>query len=147
MQPREGELHLRFHSDSADDAAALGALGDVLKQRCLSYPRLAAQYQYRALPRLRSRKQPIKPRALGAATGDPARQLPVRPRPVEVIHRDSFVLARPRALDWVLSMASVSLERPHVALGSRPIKALPAGEVEVQLAALPSQACWATLRP
>ena len=51
MQPGEGELHLRLDARDPCDATLRGPLGDVLQQRRLADPRLAAQDLHRALPR------------------------------------------------------------------------------------------------
>ena len=55
MQPGERQLHLRLHAGGPRDAAPAGPLGDVLQQRGLADPGLAAQYQHRALARPRVR--------------------------------------------------------------------------------------------
>ncbi len=51
MQPGERELHLRLNARDPGDATLRGPLGDVLQQRRLADPRLAAQHLHRALPR------------------------------------------------------------------------------------------------
>ena len=51
MQPGERELHLRLNARDPDDATPRRPLGDVLQQRRLADPRLAAHHQHRALPR------------------------------------------------------------------------------------------------
>ena len=51
MQPGERELHLRLDARDPGDATLRGPLGDVLQQRRLAHPRLAAQDLHRALPR------------------------------------------------------------------------------------------------
>ena len=67
MQAGEGKLHLRLDPRRPGDLEALGALGRVTQQRCLSYPRFAAQHQHRALPRPCIREQPVEPGTLGTA--------------------------------------------------------------------------------
>jgi hypothetical protein len=50
VQAGKGKLHLRLGSGRPDNLETRGTLGRVTQQRCLSYPRFAAQHQHRALP-------------------------------------------------------------------------------------------------
>jgi hypothetical protein len=67
MQPGEGELHLRLDARDAGDAALRCLLGDILQQRRLADPRLAAQHLYRAPPRADALQLAVQRLALAAA--------------------------------------------------------------------------------
>ena len=67
MQAGEGELHLGLDARDPGDAALRGLLGDVLQQRRLADPGLAAQDQHRALPRADALQQAVQHLALVAA--------------------------------------------------------------------------------
>ena len=66
MQARERQLHLGLHAGGANDAPARCLLHDVLQQRGLADPRLAAQDQHFALTRPHALQQhrgsPLPPR-------------------------------------------------------------------------------------
>jgi hypothetical protein len=77
VQHRERQLHLRLDTHRAHHPAARRLPGQVLQQRSLAHPRLAAHHQSAAFTRPHRRHQPVEHAALGAATG----QLRHRPRP------------------------------------------------------------------
>ena len=60
MQAGEGELHLGLHARGPHHAAPRGLAGDVVDQRCLADPRLAAQHQDRAGARPGGPQQPVE---------------------------------------------------------------------------------------
>jgi hypothetical protein len=68
MQSGEGELHLRLNARDPGDATLRGPLGDVLQQRRLADPRLAAQDLHRALPRADALQLTVQHFALVAST-------------------------------------------------------------------------------
>ena len=68
LQPRERELHLGLDACRAGDGAPRRALYQVLEQRALTDPRLAAQHQSTARTRAHARDQLIQRRAFAAAT-------------------------------------------------------------------------------
>ena len=72
MQPGERELHLGLDARDPGDAALRGPLGDVLQQRRLADPRLAAQDQHRALPRPDALQQAVQRLALVASASQHA---------------------------------------------------------------------------
>ena len=67
MQPGERELHLRLNPRDPGDATLRGPLGDVLQQRRLADPRLAAQDLHRALPRTDALQLAVQCLALDAS--------------------------------------------------------------------------------
>jgi uncharacterized protein YbjT (DUF2867 family) len=67
MQPGERELHLGLDARHPSDATLRGVLGDVVQQRRLADPRLAAQDLHRALPRADALQLAVQHLALVAA--------------------------------------------------------------------------------
>jgi len=65
VKARKGKLHLGLHPDRVKNPAAFGMTADVFQKRCLPDPRLAAQYQHRAPPRMHGLQEPIKLPAFG----------------------------------------------------------------------------------
>ena len=65
VKTRKRKLHLGLHPDRVKNPTAFGMPGDVFQQRCLPDPRLAAQHQHRALPRVHGLQEPIKLQAFG----------------------------------------------------------------------------------
>ena len=84
VQPGEGELHLRLGAARPDDTTSRRASLQVVQQRRLADPRLAAQDQNLALTRPGIGQQTIQQIALAAAT--------VQPRP-----RSRLDIATPRS--------------------------------------------------
>ena len=78
MQPSERELHLGLHAGGTKDAATGCLLDDVLQQRGLADPCLAAQHHHLALTRPHASQQPIQRLALAASVEQSARSLAVR---------------------------------------------------------------------
>ena len=72
VQPGERELHLGLDARDPGDAALRGPLGDVLQQRGLADPRLAAQDQHRALPGPDALQLTVQHLALVASTSQHA---------------------------------------------------------------------------
>jgi AraC-like DNA-binding protein len=76
VQHRERQLHLRLDTRRAHHPAARRLPGQVLQERGLAHPWLAAHNQSATFTRTHSRHQPVEHVAFGAATG----QLRHRPR-------------------------------------------------------------------
>ena len=80
--PMTRQLHLGLNTGRPRETTSCRALRQVFQQRGLSVPRLAAQDQYRAVPRRQGLQQPIKLCALGTAAaqhGAVRRALPPSP--------------------------------------------------------------------
>ena len=65
VKTRKRKLHLRLHADRLKNPKAFGILSGIFQQRCLPDPRLAAQHQHGALPRVHGLQEPIKLQAFG----------------------------------------------------------------------------------
>ena len=71
VKPGEGQLHLGLDAGRSRDPAAGGVDEEVVKERCLADPRLAANHDGAAYAAPRVGDEPIKPLALGAPASQP----------------------------------------------------------------------------
>jgi hypothetical protein len=60
MQPREGQLHLRLHSDGPRYQASRGPPGQVVQQSRLAHAGLTAHHQCPALTGPHASHEPVK---------------------------------------------------------------------------------------
>ena len=71
VQPRVGELHLGLDARRPRDPEAGRAAGEMLEQRCLADPRLAAKNEHPTLPRSHAREQIVEDLALSSPSAQP----------------------------------------------------------------------------
>ena len=68
MEAGESHLHLRLHTPDARDTPCGRPVGDILEQRRLADPGLAAEHEHRALPAPYTLELAIQQLAFPAAT-------------------------------------------------------------------------------
>jgi hypothetical protein len=78
VEPGERQLHVGLDAGRSRDAASGRALHQVLQQRGLADPRLAAQDQHLTLARPHARQQPIQRLALAAPATQPSPEVTTR---------------------------------------------------------------------
>ena len=67
MQRCVGKFHLRFHTGGADQSAAAGSTGNVVRQRRLPHAGLAMEHQHSAPGGPHVAQHPVQQAAFGAA--------------------------------------------------------------------------------